>query len=78
VWNITIRYHTTVHVKWYLALSKKHNLLILHPKTLKANKFVGVENPKAYDCVEKIRTARSPEEAALIGRSTLRQKPELV
>jgi diaminohydroxyphosphoribosylaminopyrimidine deaminase/5-amino-6-(5-phosphoribosylamino)uracil reductase len=52
--------------------------LILHPKTLKANKFVGVENPKAYDCVEKIRTARSPEEAALIGRSTLRQKPELV
>ncbi|KAL9831539.1 Riboflavin biosynthesis protein PYRR [Arabidopsis thaliana] len=78
MWNITIRYHTTVHVKWYLALSKQHNLLILHPKTLKANKFVGVENPKAYDCVEKIRTARSPEEAALIGRSTLRQKPELV
>ncbi|XP_010426181.1 PREDICTED: riboflavin biosynthesis protein PYRR, chloroplastic [Camelina sativa] len=43
-----------------------------------ANKFVGVENPMAHDCVEKIRTARSPEEAALIGRSTLRQKPELV
>ncbi|KAJ4890431.1 hypothetical protein Rs2_30179 [Raphanus sativus] len=43
-----------------------------------ANKFVGVENPLAHDCVEKIRTAKSPEEAALIGRSKQRQQPELV
>ena len=39
---------------------------------------MGVENPLAHDCVEKIRTAKSPEEAALIGRSKLRQQPELV
>uniref|UniRef100_A0A1J3D6B3 Riboflavin biosynthesis protein PYRR, chloroplastic n=2 Tax=Noccaea caerulescens TaxID=107243 RepID=A0A1J3D6B3_NOCCA len=43
-----------------------------------ANKFVGVDNPMAHDCIEKIRTAKSPEEAALIGRAKLRQQPELV
>ncbi|GMY13914.1 riboflavin biosynthesis protein PYRR, chloroplastic isoform X1 [Fagus crenata] len=43
-----------------------------------AHKFVGVDDPVAWDCVEKIKSAKSPEEAARIGRSIQRQRPDLV
>ncbi|XP_042033912.1 riboflavin biosynthesis protein PYRR, chloroplastic-like [Salvia splendens] len=43
-----------------------------------ANKFVGIEDPVAKTCLEEIKTARSPEEAARIGRRTQRQRPDLV
>ncbi|GAB4855879.1 hypothetical protein Ancab_024518 [Ancistrocladus abbreviatus] len=43
-----------------------------------AHKFVGVEDSAALDCVENIKAARSPEEAARIGRKMQRQRPDLV
>ncbi|XWS42980.1 hypothetical protein CRYUN_Cryun16bG0060700 [Craigia yunnanensis] len=43
-----------------------------------ANKFVGVSNPVAQDCIEKIKLAKSPEEAARMGRLTQRRYPNLV
>ncbi|KAJ7976617.1 Riboflavin biosynthesis protein PYRR chloroplastic [Quillaja saponaria] len=43
-----------------------------------AQKFVGVNDPMARDCVESIKSAKSPEEAARIGRSMQRQQPDLV
>ncbi|RDX72132.1 Riboflavin biosynthesis protein PYRR, chloroplastic [Mucuna pruriens] len=43
-----------------------------------AHKFVGVDDPLAQDCVERIKSAKSPEEAARIGRSMQRQKPDLI
>ncbi|XVF30283.1 hypothetical protein REPUB_Repub16aG0043500 [Reevesia pubescens] len=43
-----------------------------------ANKFLGVSNPLAQDCIEKIKLAKSPEEAARIGRLTQRRHPNLV
>lgn len=43
-----------------------------------AHKFVGVDDPVAQDCVENIKSAKSPEEAARIGRSMQRQHPDLV
>ncbi|KAB2629992.1 riboflavin biosynthesis protein PYRR [Pyrus ussuriensis x Pyrus communis] len=43
-----------------------------------AQKFVGVDDPVAQDCVENIKSARSPEEAARIGRSMQRKRPDLV
>lgn len=32
----------------------------------------------AWECVENIKSAKSPEEAARIGRSIQRQQPDLV
>lgn len=43
-----------------------------------AHKFVGVDEPVAKDCVEKIKFAKSPEEAARMGRSMQKQRPDLV
>ncbi|XP_030535737.1 riboflavin biosynthesis protein PYRR, chloroplastic isoform X3 [Rhodamnia argentea] len=43
-----------------------------------AHKFVGVDNPLARACVEDIKSAKSPEEAARMGRSLQRQHPDLV
>ncbi|KAJ4721528.1 Riboflavin biosynthesis protein PYRR chloroplastic [Melia azedarach] len=43
-----------------------------------AHKFMGVNDPAAQDCVEKIKAARSPEEAARVGRSMQRHQPDLV
>ncbi|CAJ1823163.1 unnamed protein product [Sphenostylis stenocarpa] len=43
-----------------------------------AHKFVGVDDPMAQDCVERIKSAISPEEAARIGRSMQKQKPDLI
>ncbi|XP_058102513.1 riboflavin biosynthesis protein PYRR, chloroplastic isoform X2 [Magnolia sinica] len=43
-----------------------------------AHKFVGVHDPMARDCVEQIKSAKCPEEAARIGRSMQRKHPELV
>jgi len=37
-----------------------------------------VDDPLAQDCVEMIKSAKSPEEAARIGRSMQKQKPYLV
>ncbi|KAJ0014574.1 hypothetical protein Pint_21261 [Pistacia integerrima] len=42
-----------------------------------AQKFVGVNDPAALDCIEKIKAVRSPEEAARIGRSMQRHRPDL-
>ncbi|KAL6997208.1 hypothetical protein U1Q18_007330 [Sarracenia purpurea var. burkii] len=42
-----------------------------------AHKFVGVDNPAARNCVENIRSAKSPEEAARMGRIMQRQNPDL-
>ncbi|KAI4381141.1 hypothetical protein MLD38_007249 [Melastoma candidum] len=43
-----------------------------------AHKFVGVENSKAQQWVDQIKSAKSPEEAARIGRSAQRRHPDLV
>ncbi|PSR92801.1 Riboflavin biosynthesis intermediates N-glycosidase [Actinidia chinensis var. chinensis] len=43
-----------------------------------AHKFVGVNDPAARNCVEDIRSAKSPEEAARMGRTMERQRPNLV
>ncbi|KAF5745881.1 riboflavin biosynthesis protein PYRR chloroplastic-like [Tripterygium wilfordii] len=43
-----------------------------------AQKFVGVNDPIAQDCIEKIKCAKSPEEAARMGRLMQRQHPDLV
>ncbi|KAJ0014569.1 hypothetical protein Pint_21268 [Pistacia integerrima] len=43
-----------------------------------AQKFVGVNDPAALDCIEKIKAVRSPEEAARIGRWMQRHRPDLV
>ncbi|XP_015875805.3 riboflavin biosynthesis protein PYRR, chloroplastic [Ziziphus jujuba] len=43
-----------------------------------AHKFFGVNDPVAQDCVENIKSAKSPEEAARIGRSMQRKHPDLV
>ncbi|KAL4320186.1 hypothetical protein GQ457_18G010370 [Hibiscus cannabinus] len=43
-----------------------------------ANKFIGVGNPLAQDWIEKIKSAKSPEEAARMGRLMQRQHPHLV
>lgn len=43
-----------------------------------AHKFVGVNDPVARNCVEDIRSAKSPEEAARMGRTMQRQHPDLV
>jgi diaminohydroxyphosphoribosylaminopyrimidine deaminase/5-amino-6-(5-phosphoribosylamino)uracil reductase len=45
---------------------------------LQAHKFVDVDNPQASDVVQEIKQARSPEEAARIGRTRQREFPELV
>ncbi|GLT51844.1 hypothetical protein SLA2020_252230 [Shorea laevis] len=43
-----------------------------------ANKFVGVNDPVARNCIERIKSAKSPEEAARMGRSIQRGQPALV
>ncbi|KAL9255133.1 Riboflavin biosynthesis protein PYRR, chloroplastic-like protein, partial [Drosera capensis] len=43
-----------------------------------AHKFFGVEDLAALECVENIKSARSPEEAARIGRRMQRQRPDLI
>ncbi|OVA14785.1 CMP/dCMP deaminase [Macleaya cordata] len=43
-----------------------------------AHKFVGVNDPLARDCVEQIKSAKSPEEAARVGRTLQRRHPNLV
>ncbi|KAF7142587.1 hypothetical protein RHSIM_Rhsim05G0170800 [Rhododendron simsii] len=43
-----------------------------------AHKFWGVNNAEARNCVEAIRSAKSPEEAARMGRTMQRQHPDLV
>ena len=39
---------------------------------------MGVDEPVAKDSVEKIKSAKSPEEAARMGRSMQKQRPDLV
>ncbi|XP_065875773.1 riboflavin biosynthesis protein PYRR, chloroplastic [Euphorbia lathyris] len=43
-----------------------------------AHKFHGVDDPDAKDCIDKIKSAKSPEEAARMGRSMQRKRPDLV
>ncbi|KAG2650893.1 hypothetical protein PVAP13_1NG239300 [Panicum virgatum] len=43
-----------------------------------AHKFVGVDNPQARTIVQEIKLAKSPEEAARIGRTRQKRFPELV
>ncbi|KAL3630919.1 hypothetical protein CASFOL_023903 [Castilleja foliolosa] len=43
-----------------------------------AQKFVGLNDPVAKKCLEEIKNAKSPEEAARLGRTTQRQRPDLV
>ncbi|XP_059076763.1 riboflavin biosynthesis protein PYRR, chloroplastic isoform X2 [Cryptomeria japonica] len=43
-----------------------------------AQKFEGVQDFMAQECIERIKSAESPEEAARIGRILERQRPELV
>lgn len=43
-----------------------------------AHKFVGVNDPVARDFVKDIKSAKSPEEAARMGRTIQRQHPDLV
>nr|ATG70684.1 photosensitive 1 [Callitropsis nootkatensis] len=43
-----------------------------------AQKFEGVQDFLAQECIERIKSAESPEEAARIGRTLERQRPELV
>ncbi|KAK4741644.1 hypothetical protein SAY87_025232 [Trapa incisa] len=43
-----------------------------------AHKFVGINNLQAQNYVEEIKSARSPEEAARIGRFAQGQRPDLV
>ncbi|XP_020578701.1 riboflavin biosynthesis protein PYRR, chloroplastic [Phalaenopsis equestris] len=43
-----------------------------------AQKFVAVDNPLAKSLIEEIKRAKSPEEAARIGRKFQREHPELV
>lgn len=43
-----------------------------------AHKFVGVNDPVPRDFVEDIKSAKSPEEAARMGRTIQRQHPDLV
>ncbi|XP_027089562.1 riboflavin biosynthesis protein PYRR, chloroplastic-like [Coffea arabica] len=43
-----------------------------------AQKFIGVTDPIAQTCLDEIKSARSPEEAARIGRKIQRQHPHLV
>ncbi|XP_008775896.2 riboflavin biosynthesis protein PYRR, chloroplastic [Phoenix dactylifera] len=43
-----------------------------------AHKFVGVDSPQAKDFIEQIKLAKSPEEAARLGRKLQREHPELV
>ncbi|KAM7279590.1 hypothetical protein ACFE04_006724 [Oxalis oulophora] len=43
-----------------------------------AHKYIGVDDPAARDCVERIRCAKSPEEAARMGRSFQRRHPDIV
>lgn len=45
---------------------------------LQAHKFYGVQDPVAHDCFEAIKRAKSPEEAARIGRKMQRKRPDLV
>lgn len=43
-----------------------------------AHKFLGLEDPIAKTCLKEIKNAKSPEEAARLGRRTQRQRPDLV
>ncbi|KAK4433051.1 Riboflavin biosynthesis protein PYRR, chloroplastic [Sesamum alatum] len=43
-----------------------------------AHKFVGLDDPVAKNCLEEIKSSKSPEEAARIGRRMQRQHPNLV
>ncbi|CAL1382963.1 unnamed protein product [Linum trigynum] len=43
-----------------------------------ASKFMGVSDSGAKDCIGKIKSAKSPEEAAKVGRSMQRLHPNLV
>ncbi|GFQ00391.1 riboflavin biosynthesis protein pyrr chloroplastic [Phtheirospermum japonicum] len=43
-----------------------------------AHKFVDLDDPVAKKCLEEIKNAKSPEEAARLGRTTQRQRPDLV
>ncbi|CAK9164487.1 unnamed protein product [Ilex paraguariensis] len=43
-----------------------------------AHKFVGVNDAVAINCVEDIKSSKSPEEASRIGRKMQRQRPDLV
>lgn len=43
-----------------------------------AQKFEGVQDSIAQECIKRIRSAESPEEAARMGRSLERQRPDLV
>lgn len=45
---------------------------------MQAHKFWGVNNAEARNCAEAIRSAKSPEEAARMGRTMQRQHPDLV
>ncbi|KAK1318195.1 hypothetical protein QJS10_CPB04g01376 [Acorus calamus] len=45
---------------------------------LQAQKFHEVDSPLAKDCIDQIKSAKSPEEAARIGRMMQRQCPDLV
>nr|GMD99629.1 riboflavin biosynthesis protein PYRR, chloroplastic [Ipomoea batatas] len=43
-----------------------------------AQKFTGVPDPVAQNCIEDIKNVKSPEEAARMGRRIQRQRPDLV
>lgn len=39
---------------------------------------MGLDDPVAKNCLKEIKDAKSPEEAARLGRRTQRQRPDLV
>ncbi|CAI8613276.1 unnamed protein product [Vicia faba] len=43
-----------------------------------AHKFVGVDDTAARDCIERIKSSKSPEEAARMGRSMQKKRPDLI
>lgn len=47
-------------------------------ESLQAQKFRGVGDELAQECVHNIRKAKGPEEAARMGRTLARQRPDLV
>jgi len=57
-------------------MSHSSEFLVL--RSLQAQKFAGVEDEIAQECVHNIRKAKSPEEAARMGRTLARKRPDLV
>ncbi|KAJ0427925.1 putative 5-amino-6-(5-phosphoribosylamino)uracil reductase [Helianthus annuus] len=54
------------------------NFFLFYFIQMQAHKFVGSSNPDARSYVEAIHSAKSPEEAAIMGRKIQREHPDMV